>query len=204
MTGKLMLLLLAAIPLVASPGPATLGVAAVGAAYGARAGLPYCAGIVTGTWSVLLLIASGVTGVILAVPALVSVITVAAAVYILYLAYRIATAPVGTSPMSAARAPAFPGGFLLAIANPKAYAALGAVYAGNVVNEAGLLLDSVAKILTLALLILGVNAVWLLFGAGFARYLRHPTIGRIANVTFALLLVLSVALAVGPDLIGQG
>jgi threonine/homoserine/homoserine lactone efflux protein len=196
MTGKLMLLLLAAIPLVASPGPATMGVAAVGAAYGARAGLPYFAGIVAGTWSVLLLIATGITGIVLAVPALVSLITVAAAAYILYLAYRIATAPVGGGAMSAARAPAFPGGYLLAIANPKAYAALGAVYAGNTVTEASLLLDTAAKILTLAILILAVNVAWLLFGAAFARYLRHPTIGRAANVVFAVLLVLSVAVAI--------
>jgi len=196
MTGKLILLLLAALPLVASPGPATMGVAAVGAAYGARAGLPYFAGIVTGTWSVLLLIATGVTGIVLAIPALVSLITVAAAAYILYLAYRIATAPVGGVALSAARAPAFPGGYLLAIANPKAYAALGAVYAGSTVAEAGLLLDAAAKIVTLAVLILAVNGTWLLFGAVFARYLRHPTIGRIANVVFAALLVLSVAMAV--------
>jgi threonine/homoserine/homoserine lactone efflux protein len=196
MSGNLMLLLLAAIPLVASPGPATMGVAAVGAAYGARAGLPYFAGIVAGTWSVLLLIATGITGVVLAAPALVSLITVAAAAYILYLAYRIATAPVGAAAMSAARAPAFPGGYLLAIANPKAYAALGAVYAGNTVTIAGLLLDTVAKILTLAILILAVNTAWLLFGAAFARYLRHPTIGRATNVAFAALLVLSVAVAI--------
>ncbi len=196
MTGNLVLLLLAAIPLVASPGPATMGVAAVSAAYGARAGLPYFAGIVAGTWSVLLLIASGITGIVLAVPALVSLITVAAAAYILYLAYRIATAPVGGAAMLAARAPAFPGGYLLAIANPKAYAALGAVYAGNTVAESSLLADSAAKIVTLSILILAVNAAWLLFGAAFARYLRHPTIGRIANVVFAALLVLSVAVAV--------
>jgi len=196
MTGKLILLLLAAIPLVASPGPATMGAAAVGAAYGARAGLPYCAGIVTGTWSVLLLIATGVTGVVLAIPALVSLITVVAAAYILYLAYRIATAPVGGAGLSAVRAPAFPGGYLLAIANPKAYAALGAVYAGNTVTDASLLLDTAAKVLTLSLLILVVNATWLLFGAVFARYLRHPTIGRVANIVFAALLVLSVAMAV--------
>lgn len=201
MTANLLVLWLAALPLMGSPGPATLSTAAVGAAYGARAGLPYLAGIIAGTTGVLLLIASGVTGIVLALPALVWVITLLAAAYILYLAYRIATAPVVSADLSATAKPSLPGGFLLAIANPKAFAAIGAVYTGNSVIDGDVLLDTVAKLLALFAVVVAVNTAWLFFGSGFSRYLRDPRAGRIANITFAVLLVLSVALAIGPEIV---
>ncbi len=195
MLGDLLRLWLAALPLMGSPGPATLSLAAVGAAFGAARGLGYLAGIVAGTFGVLLLIASGVTGLLLAVPALVWLVTALAAAYILYLAYRIATAPVLSGDTSGARAPSLVGGFVLAMANPKAFAAIGAVYSGNNLLPGDLLLDAAAKILALLAVIVLVNATWLVFGSAFSLVLRDPRRGRIANVAFAVLLVLSVALA---------
>ena len=191
-----MVIWLAALPLMGSPGPATLSLAAIGAAFGARRGLGYLAGIITGTFGVLVMIATGVTGVILAVPALVWLITAVAAAYILYLAYRIATAPVITAPDALAKAPSFPSGFVLAIANPKAFAAIGAVYSGHRVVADDLLLDAAAKILALLVVIVVVNGAWLLFGSAFSIVLRDPRRGRIANIGFAVLLILSVALVV--------
>lgn len=195
MLANLVLLWLAALPLMGSPGPATLSTAAVGASFGWRRGLPYLGGIVAGTAAVLLLIATGVTAVVLAVPALATVITVVAAAYILYLAWRIATAPPLSKENTAAKAPAFPGGFLLAVANPKAFAAIGAVYAGHSVVPGELAADAAAKVAALALVIVLVNSAWLLFGSLIAHALHDPKKSRIANVTFAILLVVSVALA---------
>jgi len=202
LTANLMLLWLAAVPLIGSPGPATMSLAAIGAAYGARAGLQYLAGIIAGTFSVLLMIATGVTGVILAVPALIWMITVVAAAYILFLAYRIATAPVMAADRPADRAPAFSGGFFLAIANPKAFAAIGAAFSGNRLLENALVFDAVGKILALLAVIVVVNPAWLMFGSVFARVLRNPRSGRVANILFAGLLVLSVLLA-ARGLIGE-
>ncbi len=200
MLGKLTILWLAALPLMGSPGPATLSLAAIGAAYGARRGYGYLAGIIAGTIGVLLLIATGVTGVILAIPALVAAITVLAAGYILYLAYKIATAPVLTSAESESRAISFPSGFLLAIANPKAFAAIGAVYSSIVVAADSIALDAAIKIGALACVIIVVNTAWLHLGSAFSSVLKDPRLGRVANVAFALLLVLSVVMAVAPGL----
>lgn len=195
MAGNLILLWLAALPLMGSPGPATMSLAAVGAAFGARAGLPWLAGIMAGTFGVLLLIATGVTGLILARPALVTAITFLAGAYILYLAWRIAAAPVGGGPDGAARTPSFPGGFALAIANPKAFAAIGAVYSGHGVIPGALLPDAIAKIAALTVMILAVNSAWLVFGSALSAKLRDPKTGRIANIAFALMLIASVALS---------
>ncbi|TNE40466.1 MAG: LysE family translocator [Alphaproteobacteria bacterium] len=194
--GDLILLWAAALPLMGSPGPATLSLAAIGASFGARAGLPYLAGIILGTTGALLLIAAGVTGLILASPAAVTLISLLAAAYILYLAYKIATAPVLGEPQGTARPPAFFSGLLLAIANPKAYVAIGAVYAGYRIYPHDLGQDTLAKVAALTLVIILVNSIWLLFGALLARYLRDPRIGRIVNIVFALLLVISVAFSV--------
>jgi threonine/homoserine/homoserine lactone efflux protein len=195
MLANLVLLWLAALPLMGSPGPATLSTAAVGASFGARRGLPWLAGIVAGTAVVLGLIATGVTAAILALPALKAAITLLAAGYILYLAWRIATAPPLLQDAGAAKAPAFPGGFLLAVANPKAFAAIGAVYAGHSVVPGDLATDAALKIAALVPVIVLVNSVWLIFGTLVARALRDPRKSRIVNVIFAVLLVASVALA---------
>jgi threonine/homoserine/homoserine lactone efflux protein len=196
MLANLALLWLAALPLMGSPGPATLSTAAVGASFGARRGLPWLAGIVAGTAVVLGLIASGVTAAVLAVPALKTAITLPAAAYILWLAWRIATAPPLSRDSATAKAPAFPGGFLLAVANPKAFAAIGAVYAGHSVVPGDVAADTVAKIAALVPVIVLVNTTWLLSGTLLASALRDPQKSRIANVTFAALLVASVGLAV--------
>ena len=195
MVGDLLLLVRAALPLMGSPGPATLSLAALGAAFGARAAVKYLLGIILGTTGVLLLIAAGITGLILAEPALTTVISLLAAAYILYLAYRIATAPVIGSGLTASKPPSFAGGFLLAIANPKAYVAIGAVYSGNILLPDNLLLDTAFKVATLTAVIILVNSIWLIFGSLLASTLRHPTIGRAVNILFAVMLVASVALS---------
>ncbi|HEV3505002.1 MAG TPA: LysE family transporter [Actinomycetes bacterium] len=75
-----------------SPGPATVSLAAAGSAYGVRRSLGYLAGIVLGTAVVLVAVAAGITVTLLAVPVLRSVLVALSAAYILWLAYRIATA----------------------------------------------------------------------------------------------------------------
>ena len=122
-------------------------------------------------------------------------ITIAAAANILNLPYLNATAPVVSKNLTASRSPSFYSGFVLAIANPKAFAAIGAVYSGSTVVPSDLVLDSAAKIAALTIVIIIVNAAWLFFGSAFSSLLTNPRTARIANVTFAIMLVGSVVLA---------
>ena len=195
MANDLFLLWLAAFPLLGSPGPATLSLAGVGTAYGFRKRMPYLAGIIIGTTGVLLLIATGVTALILAQPLLVRALTVLAVIYILFLAWKIASAPVGAQQLEVQTVPSLIPGLMLALANPKAFAAIGAVYAGQRLIEESLFSDTFAKVAALILVIVVVNAAWLAFGAVFSSLLSHPRMGRIANVTFAAMLVASVGVA---------
>lgn len=195
MAQNLVLLLVAAILLMGSPGPATISLTATGAAFGAPKGWPYLIGIILGTTGVLVLVAAGVTGVVLAVPMLSTAIVFAAAAYILYLAFRIATAPPLAQSDPEARAPSLAGGFALGISNPKAFAAIGAVYSGHVIVPGDLLIDTIVKVGALTMVIVAVNTAWLYFGSAVAGLLRDPRASRITNITLAVLLVASVALA---------
>lgn len=195
MTQDILALLSAALPLMGSPGPATLSLSATGSVFGVRRGLRYLMGIVAGTTAVLLMIATGITGLVLALPAVVPILTAAALGYIAYLAFKIATAPVLSSDAQEVAEPSMAGGFLLAIANPKAFAAIGAVYAGSTLVHGHPFLDAAAKVTLLTLVIVAVNGTWLALGATLAAVLRNPRSGRAMNVVFAALLVGSVAAA---------
>ncbi len=195
MVNDLLLLWIAAFPLMGSPGPATLSLAGIGTAFGFRMGLPYLAGIVLGTISVLLLVATGVTAIMLAQPVLVGALTIIAVGYILYLAWKIVTAPVGTGSVQTTGAPDLMSGIILAIANPKAFAAIGAVYASQNLSPDNLATDAIAKTAALVFVIIVVSTTWLGFGSAFAGLLSHPRFGRIVNVLFALMLVTSVGVA---------
>jgi threonine/homoserine/homoserine lactone efflux protein len=187
--------LLAAVALAGSPGPATLSLTAAGAAFGARRGVAYLAGIVVGMVAVMAVVASGLVGLLLAVPGATPVVTVLAAAYFLYLAWRIATAPPLGEEQSRGRAPTFMGGLFLSLVNPKGYAAMAALYSGFVLVQGRLALDIAAKTIVLSLIITAVNIAWLLAGAALTRFFREPGANRAINVAFAALLVASVALA---------
>ena len=90
-------LALAALPLMASPGPATLSIAGMSASQGLGPSLPFSFGVVSGSAAAALLVATGVTGALWALPGAAPVIQAVGLAYLLYLAYRIATAPVGAA-----------------------------------------------------------------------------------------------------------
>jgi threonine/homoserine/homoserine lactone efflux protein len=179
-----------------SPGPATTSAAAVGAAYGFGRSVGYVSGLILGTAAVLLVVATGVFAVLLSVPRLGPLLIAASAVYMLYLAYRIATAP----PLSIGDAdgshPSFAAGFLLAIANPKAYVAIAAVYAGVNFGRLSPSIDVPVKLVVLCLMIVVIHAVWLLAGTFLSGLFRDPVSARIANLVFAAVLVLATVLSV--------
>jgi threonine/homoserine/homoserine lactone efflux protein len=189
---------LAALALTGSPGPATLSLTATGAAFGARRGIAYLAGIVAGMVAVMTVVASGLVGLMLAMPGMRPVITGMATVYFIYLAWRIATAPPVDETNERQRAPGFLAGLALSLVNPKGYAAMAALYSSFVLVNDHMALDAVAKMTLLTVIIALVNVMWLLAGSALTRYFREPRSNRLINVAFALLLVLSVAVAFLP------
>ena len=185
----LLSLIVASLLVMGSPGPSTISVTAVGAAFGLRRSIAYMSGLVAGTVAVLLAVATGVVAVLLAVPQLAPVLLAASAAYILYLAYKIATAPPLSKHDETVAAPSFTGGVLLALANPKAYVAIAAVFAGST-------LAPVLKIAVLGGMVVLIHLAWLLAGAAFSRLFHDPVWSRRVNIAFAAALVATTVYAV--------
>ncbi|WP_440410272.1 LysE family translocator [Neorhizobium petrolearium] len=182
----------AAFALTGSPGPNTLSIAAAGAAFGARRSLGYMVGLLAGMIVVMSAVAAGLTSLVLAIPSMLQVLALLAAVYFLYLAWKIATAPPIDEEAATGRAPTFPGGVFLSLVNPKAYAAMGALFSGFTLAVADPATDAFFKIAVLTLVIAAVNLAWLFVGATLTRLFRDPLANRIVNIIFAALLLLSL------------
>ena len=186
---------LAGVALTGSPGPATLGLAAAGAAFGFRRSLALLIGILIGVLVVMMVTATGLTGLILAQPGLGPAIGVLAAGYMLYLAYRIGTAPPPAESASE-RPPCLVPGLFLGFGNPKAYAAMAALFSGFVLVRDHPVADVAAKTVILVAIMTVVDAIWLLVGAALTRAFRRPALSRAINIAFAMLLLASVGLAI--------
>lgn len=188
----------AGVVLVASPGPATLSLAAAGAAFDGRQARIYLFGIMSGAALVIAGVAAGLLTAILSVPHAATVLAVISLCYLGYLAYRIASAPPINSEGGISAAPGFMTGLVFNLSNPKAYAAFAALFAGfDLVPGAPFAATVLEAVLCYVIVILA-DIAWVLVGATLRRHLHDPRKSRIINISFAVLLVLSVvpALAV--------
>jgi threonine/homoserine/homoserine lactone efflux protein len=190
-------LLLTSLAVMGTPGPATISLTAVGSSFGVRRSLPYLAGIVAGTTIVLLAVATGITAALLAAPAMHAVLLVVSVAYIVWLAYHVATAPPLSAQSSSSDAPSLAGGLLLGAANPKAWLAIAAVFAAAELADAASV-DAAAKVAVLTVMIVVINAGWLIAGASLAPLLREPRRARMINIALAITLVGATAYATVP------
>lgn len=184
-------LIVAVLALMGTPGPVTLASAASGAAFGLRA-FPYVAAMTAGTATVMLLVATGITGIVAAVPGVGPVIAVLAGSYIIYLAVKIAMAPPLDALDREASLPPLVGGYAMAVMNPKAYGAMAALFSGFPLVPDQPLADATIKVPLLTMFALIINSVWMLSGTALALRLRDPSSSRMLNIAFAVLLVGSV------------
>ncbi|CAN0586155.1 unnamed protein product [Ectocarpus sp. 12 AP-2014] len=159
-------------------------------------------GLNLGMVVVIALVGTGMASIVLAVPGLAPIVTVLAAAYFLYLAYRIATAPPLQAPAtddSTAQtkpAPRWYEGFGLSLVNPKAYAAMAALFSGHVLVDGNQLADGLWKAGLLITTITVVNIAWLSVGTAMTSALQDRRTSRMVNMAFAILLLLSVAYAI--------
>jgi threonine/homoserine/homoserine lactone efflux protein len=190
-TEALLALIGAGLALAGSPGPNTMSLAAAGAAFGVRRSFPFMAGLAIGMVAVIVIVASGTVAILLAVPGIAPVLAVAAVLYFIYLAWKIATARPTAEATAQARAPSALSGILQSLVNPKGYAAMLALFAGHIVLAGHPFADAVLKSGVCTAIILLVNVVWLILGSGLGRTVRTPRSSRILNVAFAVLLLVS-------------
>lgn len=175
----------------ATPGPNNLMLMASGTYFGVRRTLPHLAGVCLGGAAMALAVGLGLAGVFRLAPWLYVVLRWAAAAYLLYLAWRLATA----KGIGVAVTDINPIGFWHAVlfqwVNPKAWIMiLGAVttYADphRLVAGVGLIAASIL------LISVPCTLAWTTSGAVIRRWLKPPAALRAFNLIMALLLVASL------------
>ena len=175
-----------------TPGPNNILVASSGVNFGFRATLPHILGITLGFPVMLLLVGLGLAKVFMAIPIVHVALKYLSIVYLLYLAWRIASA----AGMAATRGSAKPLTFFQAAAfqwvNVKAWiTALSAVTTYTVVNA-----SLPWQIVALAIMDMGITlasvSCWTLFGHFLRDYLHTERRRRWFNYTMAALLLASI------------
>jgi threonine/homoserine/homoserine lactone efflux protein len=174
-----------------TPGPNVLMVAASAASHGVRATLPQMLGVTFGFGAMLLLVGLGLAGPLLASPTLHLALKWVAVAWLLWLAWRIGSAPPpGEGP---ARPPlGFRGAALFQWVNPKAWMIAAAVMPaftapGEAVLPQVVLIAAVFVVVSMPCLM-----VWAGIGTAAAHLLRAPGRLRVFNIVMALLLVASL------------
>lgn len=190
-------LVVTALVVMGSPGPSTVSLVAVSAAYGVRQAIAYGVGLVVGTIGVLLAVAGGVTVLLLALPVLRWVLLALAVAYALRLAVRLALSSTFGGEGTVASRLSVGGGVLLGALNPKAWVAISAVFLSAHLVAAPLL-DATVKVVVLAAVIVVVHAAWLAAGRSLEPVLRAPRRARAANLVLGCLLALAMIPVVLP------
>ena len=184
-----------------TPGPNTLMLAATGAAYGMKRGLPAMFGVIIGFSLMVGVVALGLGTIITSNPQVLGFLRIAGVLMLVWMASKIATAPIASDlekldPNAPVKKPL---GFFTAAAfqwiNAKAW--LVAVSAASTYYIAGQSAWSQSAIFTGVFFVAAVIScsMWLCFGAAAGRLLaKKPHLARGFNVLMALLLLSSIYL----------
>ena len=176
----------------ASPGGATALATASGASFGFRRSLPLIGGIAAGLASMAVAAATGLAGVLLALPSLQLAMRAAGSLYLAWLAWQIAGRGAPDLGSGRARPSSFVAGVWMLWHNPKAWAMTTGAAASFAALAQGPL--RLALLLGLAFGLSAALSLSLWCGAGLllARHLRTARQWRILNATLGALLALTI------------
>jgi len=177
-----------------TPGPNNVMLAASGATFGFRRTASHMTGVLTGATFLLFVVSVGLGAVFAAAPALQLAIKIAGALFLLYLAWRIATATPKTGDEDAQEGKplSFFEAFGFQFANPKAWTVTGAAASTFVPTDVSATTGAALLAATFAVVAVPSVLVWTVFGVGIGKLLRTPRAHRLFNGAMALLLVATV------------
>src|SRR5690242_1080810 len=171
-----------------TPGPSNAMLTAVGANVGVRRGLPCLFGVAVGMGLMMFLVAFGLGSLILDHPAVLRVLKWCGAVFLCWLALKIATAR-GAGGAAGGRPVGFIGGAAFQWINPKAWLVCAGATATFLEAGAG---SAVGQSVVFGLLFVAASLPscfpWLAFGAALQRVLRSGRALRVFNATMGALL----------------
>ena len=186
---------IAAFFMIITPGPGVLTTAGIGAGFGYRPGLHFLIGLNLGTNLVGIAVISGLAAVMFSNPGLRIGLLTISAVYLIYLALRIALSGTRVAFVEARSTPGFLGGLALQVINPKAYAVNTALFTGFAFWPANLLGETLIKFAVLNILWVPVHLLWLTAGVKLKALALSARAQTAINISMALAMLVVVALA---------
>ena len=186
---------LAALALLGSPGPAIAALLAIGRSHGVAIGLRFYLGLQIGLAVAAGATAAGLLSLIETIPFAMAAMTLAAAAYLVWLAWKIGSAQVGDD-LAAGReaSPTIGGGILLGLTNPKAYIAFASLFAAYRLSPDGTLDMKVKWALCIVVMVV-VDIIWLWLGAVLGRVRLKVVNERRLNACFGLIILATAVLS---------
>lgn len=175
-----------------TPGPNNIMIMTSGLNYGIKKSIPHLLGICFGFPAMVIMVGLGFSVVFEMYPLFHEVIKVVGVVYLLYLAWLIASSLPASLEGNNAKPFSFTQAALFQWVNPKAWVmATGAVSAYTTIST-----DILSQVIFIALAFFIVAfpcvGIWLVFGVGLKKYFNSPKHQKIFNLSMALLLIGSV------------
>lgn len=175
-----------------SPGGATTLATASGMRYGVRRSVPYILGIGVGLGSMAVASTLGLAALLLAVPALELAVRAAGSLYLLYLAWKIATSGAPSQGSEACRPVSLLGAVGLTWYNPKAWA----ITMGASSSFAHLVTWPLGQVALMGVTFLvfatASMTLWCTTGLALGRLLKSDRQWQVLNLTMGLLLAASI------------
>jgi threonine/homoserine/homoserine lactone efflux protein len=177
-----------------TPGPNNVMLTASGQAFGFARSLPHMAGVTAGFAVLLIAFGLGLGQLFTLYPRLHDVLRIAGVAYLLYLAWRIATAGDPAAASGRARPLTFLEAALFQWVNVKGLVVAASVVTAYTTGGARLAGELTLIVAVFALATSGSVIVYCLFGVAIGRLLKSERSRRIFNYSMAALVVLSVGL----------
>ena len=185
-------ILIFAVSTTITPGPNNIMIMASGINYGIKKSIPHLFGICLGIPIMIIMIGLGFSIVFKMYPFLHVVIKILGVLYLIYLAWLIASSSPESFKNNKSQPLTFIQGILFQWVNPKAWViATSAISAYTTASS-----DINTQVILITLIFLTVEfpcvGVWLIFGTAIKRYLKSDKMQRSFNICMALLLIASI------------
>ena len=179
---------------VATPGPANMAMMATGARFGFRAALPFVAGVILGKQLIIWPIGYGIMEVASQIPLLFEILKFLSALYIIWLAWRVANMRLSSSDPSV-DAPGFWSGLLVHPLNPKAWAMILVGFTNFVESDTTTFYATLYIAASLLIIQIICHPIWTLFGDRIAKFIIGKKYERVFMWFLALVTVIFVLMA---------
>ena len=179
-----------------TPGPAVIALTISGMQIGFKKSLPFLFGIFVGAFFTFLVAFAGVGTILLSFNWLYKTLQIIGALYMCYLAWKIATSPtLNISNNNNLTTFSFTKGILLNVLNPKCYTI---AFAGflSFSNSNHYFLSSILIITIGMLCVFFTQPLWCYFGSLFKRIFSNSKWNRIINIFLGTVMLITVIFAI--------